>query len=58
MPTNDQLQDTLLVVDDTPENICVLFECLAHQNFRILVAENAQDALEIAEDKQPDLILL
>ncbi|MCK5717906.1 MAG: hybrid sensor histidine kinase/response regulator [Thiomargarita sp.] len=50
--------NTVLIVDDTPENIGVLFECLAHQNFHILVAENGKNALDIAEHKHPDLILL
>ncbi len=58
MPTYDKPQDTLLIVDDTPENIGVLFECLADQNFKIFVAENGLDALEIAKEKHPDLILL
>jgi len=58
MPTYDKQQDTLLIVDDTPENIGVLFECLAVQNFKIFVAENGSDALEIAKEKHPDLILL
>ncbi|MEN8216883.1 MAG: hybrid sensor histidine kinase/response regulator [Pseudomonadota bacterium] len=58
MPTYDKQQDTLLIVDDNPENIGVLFECLADQNFKIFVAENGSDALEIAKEKHPDLILL
>jgi len=58
MPTYDKQQDTLLIVDDTPENIGVLFECLAVQNFKIFVAENGSDALEIAKEKHPALILL
>jgi len=58
MPIYDKQQDTLLIVDDTPENIGVLFECLADQNFKIFVAENGSDALEIAKEKRPDLILL
>ncbi len=52
------MDDTLLIVDDTPENIGVLFDCLTNQHFRILVAENGMNALEIAENKCPDLILL
>lgn len=58
MPTYDKQQDTLLIVDDTPENIGVLFDCLADHNFKIFVAENGSDALEIAKEKLPDLILL
>jgi diguanylate cyclase (GGDEF)-like protein len=51
-------QDTLLIVDDTPENIAVLFNFLSGHGFKILVAENGEDALENAQDERPDLILL
>jgi diguanylate cyclase (GGDEF)-like protein len=51
-------QDTLLIVDDTPENIAVLYNFLSGQGFKILVAENGEDALENAQDERPDLILL
>jgi len=51
-------QDTLLIVDDTPENIAVLFNFLSGHGFKILVAENGEDALENAQDEHPDLILL
>jgi diguanylate cyclase (GGDEF)-like protein len=57
LPHNLQ-QDTLLVVDDTPENIGVLFDFLMSHGFKILVAENGEDALENAQEEQPDLILL
>ncbi len=52
------MQDTLLIVDDTPENIAVLFNFLSGHGFKILVAENGEDALENAQDERPDLILL
>jgi two-component system, sensor histidine kinase and response regulator len=58
MPIHEVEQDTLLIVDDTPENIRVLFDFLIAHNFRILVAENGEDAIENAEEEQPDLILL
>jgi len=49
---------TLLIVDDTPENISVLFEFLSYHGFKILVAEDGEDALENAQTQCPDLILL
>jgi len=58
MPIDEVQQDTLLIVDDTPENIRVLFDFLIAHDFRILVAENGEDALENAEEELPDLILL
>jgi signal transduction histidine kinase len=50
--------DTLLIVDDKPENISVLFHFLVNQGFKILIAENGEDGLVNAEEEQPDLILL
>ncbi|MDM8560949.1 hypothetical protein QUF82_19110, partial [Thiotrichales bacterium HSG14] len=41
-------KDTLLIVDDTQENIGVLFDFLMSHGFKILVAENGEDALENA----------
>jgi two-component system, sensor histidine kinase and response regulator len=49
---------TLLIVDDTPENIAVLFELLTIQGFSVLVAEDGESALNIAVSEKPDLILL
>ncbi len=50
-------ENTILVVDDTPENIEILVELL--DGFDLKVAINGQEALETAwEDKAPDLILL
>lgn len=52
------LPATLLIVDDTPENIAVLFTFLSGQGFKVLVAETGEDALENAQEEHPDLILL
>ena len=53
-----EFQDnTILIVDDTPENIDILVELL--EDFDKKVAINGEDALETAwEDEAPDLILL
>ena len=48
---------TVLVVDDTPENIDVLKGILA-DHYRIRAATNGELALKIVEKQQPDLILL
>ncbi len=47
----------ILIVDDMPVNIKILAEALGF-GYRIKVANNGKDALEIAEREQPDLILL
>ncbi len=49
-------ENTILIVDDTPENIDILVELL--EDFDKQVAINGKDALEIAWDDTPDLILL
>ncbi len=49
---------TILVVDDTPANISVLLEHLGEYNYKVLVAEDAESALEQLNYSKPDLILL
>jgi putative two-component system response regulator len=49
---------TLLVVDDTPENIDLLVELLKNQ-YKVKAARNGQAALRIARsDDPPELVLL
>ena len=48
----------ILIVDDNPSNLQVLFACLGNTGFKILVAQNGEDALQIASSEAPDLILL
>jgi len=48
----------LLVVDDKPTNISLLFEFLSQQGYEVLVAEEGETALDIARYEQPALILL
>ncbi len=50
--------DLILVVDDTPSNLQVLFPCLEKAGFKVLVAQDGESAINIAESKRPDLILL
>ncbi|UOA06973.1 diguanylate cyclase domain-containing protein [Methylobacter sp. S3L5C] len=47
----------ILIVDDIPDNIKILAEAL-RSDYRIKVANNGHDALDLAERVQPDLILL
>jgi diguanylate cyclase (GGDEF)-like protein len=48
----------ILIVDDMPENIGVLFELLNKEYYEILVAQTGESALEVALSEHPDLILL
>ncbi|MGC9526814.1 MAG: hybrid sensor histidine kinase/response regulator [Limnospira sp.] len=57
MNSNEE-QATLLVVDDNPTNIKVLFEFLRKVGFRVLVAKDGWDAINKLQSALPDLILL
>ena len=50
-------RQTILIVDDTPTNIEILSETLGN-TYEVLFATNGRDALNIAFDQNPDLILL
>ncbi|MDD5365749.1 MAG: two-component system response regulator [Gallionellaceae bacterium] len=55
---NDSRTATLLLVDDTPENLAVLAELLS-PSYRVLVANSGPRALRLAQSEpRPDLILL
>lgn len=58
MNTSSTDQKTLLVVDDNPTNIKVLFNFLKEEGFKVLVAKDGLNALEKLTSIQPDLILL
>ncbi|MFO1340722.1 MAG: EAL domain-containing protein [Burkholderiaceae bacterium] len=49
---------TVLIVDDTPENIDVLSAVLDGMGCELMVATNGPRALELAARRRPDLILL
>ncbi len=49
---------TILIVDDTKNNLHILAEYLGSANYEILIAINGKRAISIARRVQPDLILL
>lgn len=49
---------TILVVDDTPTNLEILFDFLTNYGFKILIAEDGESAFQKAVYASPDLILL
>jgi signal transduction histidine kinase len=49
---------TILIVDDMPENISVLFDFLSTNAFEVLVARSGKSALQVVESAQPHLVLL
>lgn len=51
-------QNTILIIDDLPDNLLMLFDLLTKQNFKVLAAKNGPKGLQSAEFAQPELILL
>lgn len=56
-PFIDSQKQRVLVVDDQPINLKILGQALSG-DYQVLVASNAEQALQIAMTQQPDLILL
>ncbi len=48
----------VLIVDDEPDIIEILSYNLTKENFKVLKATNGQDAIELATQYIPDLIIL
>jgi DNA-binding NtrC family response regulator len=48
----------ILLVDDNPTNLQVLYQTLEGHGYRLLAARSGKDALSIAQRAAPDLILL
>jgi signal transduction histidine kinase len=55
---NENSQDVVLIVDDIPTNLGVLFDYLRESNFKVLIAEDGEDALIQVNYAKPDIILL
>lgn len=55
--TNEQ-QDVVLLVDDNPTNLQVLFKTLAPKGYKLLVAKDGTSALDVAAKTKPSLIML
>ena len=55
---NKPEQNTILIVDDMPNNLGALLDYLTDFGFEVLVAEDGESAIEQVEYALPDLILL
>jgi DNA-binding response OmpR family regulator len=53
-----ETRGTILAVDDNPQNLGLLFEYLDRDGFTVLLVQNGKNAVQQAEIKQPDVILL
>ena len=49
---------TILVIDDNPTNLDILYNCLSTMGARILAKKDGESGIDIATRKQPDIILL
>ncbi|MEH2209532.1 hybrid sensor histidine kinase/response regulator [Nostoc sp.] len=58
MNFNKNEKPVILIVDDTPVNLQVLFDFLEYYSFQVLVSEDGISAIQMAEYASPDLILL
>lgn len=58
MDKNNTATESILLVDDNPTNLQVLFQTLDGVNCKLLVAKSGEMALSIAAKALPDLILL
>lgn len=52
------LLGTILVVDDNPTNIQVLFDVLSEMGYRVAIAKSGDAALQRLQSYHPDIILL
>lgn len=58
MNDNTLPKDTLLVIDDIPENVKLLLNFLTNAGFKVLIAQDGEEGIRTAEYVCPDLILL
>ncbi|WP_460201916.1 response regulator, partial [Scytonema sp. NUACC21] len=58
MINNSTDKGAILIVDDTPTNLEILFDLLSNSGFTVLIAEDGESAIARAEYSPPDLIVL
>ena len=58
MTESNEATEAILLVDDNPTNLQLLFETLDGRGFKLLVAKDGNTALSIARKACPNLILL
>ena len=58
MSESNEATEAILLVDDNPTNLQLLFETLDGRGYKLLIAKNGKVALSIARKALPNLILL
>lgn len=56
--TVEETKSTILIVDDVPANVRVLYEFLLSKGFKVRVAKDGKSAIKTMEHAIPDLVLL
>jgi CheY-like chemotaxis protein len=56
--TNTSPKADILVIDDTPANLRLLFQMLSEHGYRVRPTTSGKQGLEAARAAVPDLILL
>jgi CheY-like chemotaxis protein len=51
-------EKTILIIEDNKMNMEMATDLLEIANYNVLQAENAEDGIQIAKEKHPDLILM
>jgi two-component system, cell cycle response regulator DivK len=58
MRTGQEMIARILCVEDNPQNMRLVRKILKHEGFIVLEAEDGESGLAMAENEQPDLILM
>jgi CheY-like chemotaxis protein len=51
-------QPLILLADDNEDNISMILEFLQVQGYRVVVAQNGSEAIELAKEEKPNVILM
>jgi PAS domain S-box-containing protein len=51
-------QPLILLADDNEDNISMILEFLQGQGYRVVVAQNGSEAIELAKEEKPNVILM
>ncbi len=58
METEIISRSKILIVDDQPANLSILFDCLDSLNATVLLAQTGKRAIELVRREEPDIIIL
>jgi two-component system, sensor histidine kinase and response regulator len=50
--------ETILIVDDQPENVAILCNFLGRHGYSLLIANDGESALDVIKTQRPDIVLL